>query len=340
MTRSTCRYRRSRHLVLYWSKGQAVLLNADTLQAQAVLNSDLIAFLSKLEEWTPPNPGEIQGVDSKGLDKLSDLGLLERQHRGQRMQRPPFEWDALELAVQRRTALGGARPDAVEVPLPSRAARFQERRETELPPALPLEGGLEDVLQKRRTRREYSARPLRLIELSTLLHHAARVVQRVQNARWGELRLHPYPTAGGRSELETFLLSVDVEGLEEGAYFFDAMRHSLRRVRDRDRHFERILRSVQEDVGGALNRDPAIVLLVTAVFEQVMSKYRDMGLSLIYKDVGAYLQTLYLVAAALDLAPCAIGSGDEAANSRWLGLDPLRESQVGCFICGPRKGGS
>ena len=45
------------------------------------------------------------------------------------------------------------------------------------------------------------------------------------------------------------------------------------------------------------------------------ARYGHLALSLIYKDVGCLLQTLYFVATAQELAPCAVGGGDEAANS-------------------------
>jgi Nitroreductase len=70
------------------------------------------------------------------------------------------------------------------------------------------------------------------------------------------------------------------------------------------------------------------VLVITAVFARVMWKYQGIGLSLIYKDTGCLTQTLYLVATALGLAPCAIGGGDERAVAHWLGLDPLVEAPV------------
>ena len=76
------------------------------------------------------------------------------------------------------------------------------------------------------------------------------------------------------------------------------------------------------------------MLLVTAVFARVMWKYEGIGPGLIDRNVGCLYQTIYLVATALGLGPCAIGAGDEAANASWLGLDPLVESQVGCVLIG------
>jgi SagB-type dehydrogenase family enzyme len=207
---------------------------------------------------------------------------------------------------------------------------------TELPDPVPvLHECLSGVLGRRRTVRTYLQRPLRIEELSTLLHHSARIVRILAHQEFGEIALRPFPTAGARSELEIYVVSEDISGLGAGAYYYDARGHRLLNIRKRDEQQARLLHSVHSASGGALSRDPPAILLITAVFERVMWKYGDLGLSLIYKDTGCLLQTLYLVATALGLAPCAIGAADEAANSRWLGLDPLRESQVGCFLIGP-----
>jgi hypothetical protein len=45
---------------------------------------------------------------------------------------------------------------------------------------------------------------------------------------------------------------------------------------------------------------------------------------------------MYLVATAMRLAPCALGSGDADLAARALGLDYLRESSVGDFLLGSR----
>jgi SagB-type dehydrogenase family enzyme len=332
------RYRRSRHLVLYWSGDEAVLLNAHTLCGHAA-HPNLIAFLSKLTDWSSAEQVARRNrtVGPDDLVRFHEIGLLETEDEAAAREPTGFEWDPMELAVHRRTSRGGYWPDLAGPVPPVIGPRFADQPATALPPPGGLRGlKLEDALGGRRSVRRYAGRALGLEEVSTLLYHSARVVKCVTDAQFGDRMLRPFPTAGARSELETYVVSVDIRGLEPGAFYYDASRHRLLRIRVRDDQQERILRSVHQAAGGKLNRDPALVLLITAVFERMMWKYRDLGLSLIYKDVGSFFQTLYLVATALNLAPCAIGSGDEAENSRWLGLDPLRESQVGCFVCGPR----
>jgi SagB-type dehydrogenase family enzyme len=332
----TTRYRRSPYLVLYWSANQPVLLNAHTLQGHNV-HPNLIRFLSALKEWS--NLDEISDpdltVDSKDLADLHHLGLLETETEALSKEDVSFAWDPIELAVQRRTAHGGYWRDPDQPAPPVIRPRYARLPATELPaPERALPMSLSEVLEKRRTIRTYSNRSLSLAELSSLLHHSVRPLECINDPQLGDRVLRPFPTAGARSELEIYVVAVDVAGLERGAFYYDASSHCLFRLREPDEQYARIIKSVHITTGEKLNRDPPLVLLITAVFERVMWKYQGLALSLIYKDVGTLFQTLYLVATALNLAPCAIGSGDEATNSRWLGLDPLCESQVGCFVIG------
>lgn len=335
------RYRRSPYLILLWSGNEPCVLHAHTL-ARFRAHSKLITLLSRLGEWSTAEELAAAGdlVGSEKLEGLHALGLLQADDDVADRGSPYFTWDPLELAVQRRTAHGGAMtPPLTGGPPPRKSRAHEVRSRIDLPrPAPALSEPLSSVLQRRRSVRSYATRPLELRELSTLLYHAARVVQIIPSAQRGEGALRPFPTAGARSALEIYVVSGDVAGLDPGAHRYDAHEHRLIAIRKRDAHQDLLLRSVNAATGDKLDREPPVVLLITAVFEQVMWKYQNLGLSLLYKDVGALFQTLYLVATALGLSPCAVGSGDEAENSRWLGLDPLCESQVGCFLIGPGSG--
>ena len=54
------------------------------------------------------------------------------------------------------------------------------------------------------------------------------------------------------------------------------------------------------------------------------------------KNTGALLQTMYLVATAMGLAPCAMGRGDADLFARVAGTDYYAETSVGEFMLGSR----
>lgn len=313
------------------------MTNSDTLRRFRV-DERLVRLLRYLDKWTTLDELEGFGLSVEGeeLEELAEAGVVERSESGAEEKRVDY-WNTFDLAVQRLQSRGGRdvgvtgndRPPPVFKQPPS--GRCFDLPE---PPALP--GSLTKVLNRRRSRRHYSDRSLRLRELSGVLYHSVRVTATFRDDRLGDGTRRPFPSGGARSELEIYVVANDIIEIPPGAYYYDAYSHRLIQVRLRDQHQSRLNRWLYGATGSALNREPHAVLLITAVFSRVMWKYRDVGLPLIYRNAGSLYQTLYLIAEALELAPCGIGAGEESRNARWLGLDPRVESQVGCFLLGAR----
>lgn len=337
---SGSRYRRSPYLVIAWEGPELVLVNGDTLRRFRVDHA-LVTLLSALQDWLDRDSLADSGhpAPADELERLARLGILEVSVPGETpIPQDPTYWDPFDLAVHRQSNVGGYRPTELAARGDPPPLTFKQRPPgpctgLPLPDDLPIPLGT--ALAQRRSVRSYDPRALTLHELSTVLHHSARIVSVMQDTVVGELALRPFPGGGARSELELYVLANHVDGLPAGAHYYDAREHDLIEVRRKDDYQSRINRWIHSSTGGQLNRDPAVVLLVTAVFSRVMWKYRGIALGLIYKDVGCLFQTLYLAATAQGLAPCAIGGGEERHNAQWLGLDPLVESQVGCFLLGP-----
>lgn len=331
-------YRRSPFLALQWHGQTLVVTNCDTMQRFRV-DERLVKILRYLDDWAtqPQLEAAGLGLDDDELEQLAELGVIER--RQSRYDESVRYWNCFDLAVQRLQNNSGREPAVSQVrsgPPPPAFKPLPAGRCLPLPEPPELPGRLADVLQERRTRRTYSDRPLRLEELSGVLYHSARVTSTFRDDYLGERSLRPFASGGARSELEIYAVANHVSETPSGTYYYDARSHQLIELRRYDQHQTRLNRWLHGAAGGGLNRDPHAILLITAVFSRVMWKYPGIGLALIYRDTGCLYQTLYLVADALGLAPCAIGAGDERANSHWLGLDPLVESQVGCFLLGTR----
>ena len=77
---------------------------------------------------------------------------------------------------------------------------------------------------------------------------------------------------------------------------------------------------------------PDILLTLAARFARAGWKYEGIAYALVQKNVGALYQQMYLVATALGLAPCALGSGNSEAFANATGLDFFAETSVGEFI--------
>jgi len=342
-TAGRCLYRRSDFVIIRWVNGVLVVEDCNRLHSTRA-SPELLELLGALTAWTAAEDLSGQVLDALGgasrvaelLTNLAALGLVWTTRDEPSPTRP--QWDPLDLAIQRRTATGGYRPAAVgRTGEPAPPAFNLRRRGQRIPLSrhVPVEGSVQDALDRRRSTRRYASRSLLLDEVAAVLYHSARVQTVRYDTRVGELVFRPYASAGARSELEIYLVVNDVEEMEPGAYYYDARAHDLAAIRSRDTSHERLNREVADATGGALNREPPVILVVTAVFERMFWKYANLGLSLIYKDVGCLIENLYLVATCMGLAPCAVGGGNESQNALWLGCDPLKEAQVGCFLLGP-----
>jgi SagB-type dehydrogenase family enzyme len=142
----------------------------------------------------------------------------------------------------------------------------------------------------------------------------------------------PYPSGGSSYELELYLAVANCEGLARGFYHYDADRHALTRIEVRPQDLEMMLTAAEfaMDASGA----PQILLTIAARFGRISWKYSALAYSLILKDVGVLIQTLYMAVADMGIGGCAIGTNNIDLFSRMTGLDFHVEGPVGQFVIG------
>jgi SagB-type dehydrogenase family enzyme len=199
---------------------------------------------------------------------------------------------------------------------------------------------LTEALESRRSVRDYDATPITKVQLGELLYRAARIRGVVPVEPEGVPAYNavdrPFPTGGGSGELELYLTVARCEGLDAGAYHYDAAAHGLRRLDATERDRSELLGAAWRAAAGRV--DPQVLITITSRFGRLSWKYSSIAYALTLKHVGVLYQTLYLVATAMGLAPCALGSGDADAAARAFGLDWATESSVGEFLIGSRPG--
>lgn len=199
---------------------------------------------------------------------------------------------------------------------------------------------LTGVLEERRSiRRHDDERPITLHQVGEFLYRAAGV-RHMMTLGEVETVTGPNPSGGALDELEFYLAVRLTEGLEPGLYRYDRFGHRLEHISAQIRAVRRLIDAAQNATGGsyvsAPTYPPQLVVLLAARFGRVGWSYETLAYSLILKHVGVAYQTMYCVATAMGLAPCALGSGDQAVFSEATGLDPLIEGTVGEFILGSR----
>jgi SagB-type dehydrogenase family enzyme len=196
------------------------------------------------------------------------------------------------------------------------------------------------VLERRRSVRRHGDPPISVAQLGEFLYRVARVRARgdehtrVEGAESdGYLTsFRVYPGGGARHPLEVYPVVGRCDGLEPGLYHYDPAQHELERLPQSSAVAERLLRtsSVPMEDGGV----PQLILVLTSRFRRLSWKYEGNAYALLLQEVGVVYQTMYLVATAMGLAPCAIGGGDAADFAHLIGADPLEEASVGAFVLG------
>ena len=79
---------------------------------------------------------------------------------------------------------------------------------------------------------------------------------------------------------------------------------------------------------------PQILITIAARFGRISWKYSSIAYALILKDVGAFAQTLYLMATDMGLGGCAIGIENIDLFAKMTGVEFHVEGPVGQFAIG------
>ena len=209
-----------------------------------------------------------------------------------------------------------------ERPHISPGTAFKEYAETKkiaLPRIWPeTEAGLEELLQKRRSGRQFS-NSLSLEDLAFLLWSMQGVT-----AQTGPYLLRTSPSAGALYPIETYLAVDRVDGVDAGLFHFDVKNFQLEQL---------VGQSVSAIVSkGALDQGfvskAAVTVIWSAVFRRNMVKYGHRGLRYIFLDCGHICQNLLLAAENLHLKSCPVAAFYDDELNDLLDLDGVEESVV------------
>ncbi len=171
------------------------------------------------------------------------------------------------------------------------------------------------VMEQRQSVRERPSKPVALDLLAEFLYRTA--------------KCRRYPSAGGIHELEFYVAINECDRLDRGLFHYRGEQHGLEKLPSSQEDLERLL----ANAAAAWGRDyaPQVLIILSARFGRIAWKYEKIAYRLILLDAGVALQTMYLVATAMELAPCALGFGDSELFARAAGLNAMVESSVAEF---------
>jgi SagB-type dehydrogenase family enzyme len=167
---------------------------------------------------------------------------------------------------------------------------------------------LEEALLGRRSVRSFSEKALTLAQVSQLLW-AGQGITDPSGKRTA-------PSAGALYPLEVYVVAGRAEGIASGVYQYQPATHTLTRVMDGDQRQS----LSQAAMGQSSVMQGAIDIIITAVYEITTSKYGERGVRYVHLEAGHAAQNICLQAVALQLGTVTVGSFDDTAVQKVLGL--------------------
>jgi SagB-type dehydrogenase family enzyme len=223
-------------------------------------------------------------------------------------------------------------------PLP--AVKTQEAKEAielykpDLEKLLETDAPLTQVLERRKSVRIHGNKPIADKELGEFLYRCARV-KAIAPREHMECSDRPYPSGGACYELEFYIAVNTCENIPAGLYHYCPQYHRLEKIADRNQQIEALLNNARNATGEQCL--PQLLIILAARFSRVSWAYEAIAYSLILKHVGVLYQTMYLVATAMNLAPCALGTGNSDLFAQAIGTNYYTQSSVGEFILGSKQ---
>jgi len=189
------------------------------------------------------------------------------------------------------------------------------------------------ILEQRQSLRAYDEVPISDRQLGEFLYRCARV-RHIFSKDSRECSNRPYPGGGAAYELELYLTIQACQNIDPGLYHYCPQDHQLCRLPASDKHCAALLKSAGGATGQSIT--PQVLITLVSRFPRISWNYEAVAYSLTLKHVGVLYQTMYLVATAMDLAPCGIGAGNSDLFAIASGIDYYAETAVGEFILGSK----
>jgi len=187
-------------------------------------------------------------------------------------------------------------PRIVKLEMDQGLKLFNNQSIVPLPNPERLQMPLDDVMELRRSRRDYQDVPITLKELSTLLFYSAGYKRTDHSGR------KHVPSSGGFSTTEVFMVILNSNEVKPGLYYFSAKDFNLRCIREGDfRDWIRNDAMYQEEWAKA-----SVVVFLAGDYGRLSQKYHHRTLRLCLLDAGHVAQNLYLACAAMDMKICEV----------------------------------
>lgn len=92
------------------------------------------------------------------------------------------------------------------------------------------EKSFESILRERRSVRKFKEEPIALTDLAAILHLGDGIVSEYHDPDGSVWQLRTAPSGGGLYPIDLFCFALNIDGLENGLYFYNTRRHHLEQI--------------------------------------------------------------------------------------------------------------
>ena len=237
--------------------------------------------------------------------------------------------DSIALRYLKETRLHRSRIRSYRRPViagAEKSGRYPHLETIDLPTDWKIkENRFDELLQKRRSRRQFGDAPITLSDLAFLLWACQGITGQA-----GQYLFRTAPSAGALYPLETYLCCERVNGLAPGLYHFDPPGFRLERLTTTSC----AVQVAEACLDQRFMSRGAVVFIWSAVFRRNMSKYGHRGLRYILLDAGHACQNLLLAAEGINCPACPVAAFFDDEFDALLGLDASEESVLYTAVVG------
>lgn len=180
---------------------------------------------------------------------------------------------------------------------------------------------LVEAIARRQSRRSFVKKPLLLEEVSFLLW----ATQGIRGKVTGGHAYRTVPSAGCRHALETYLVVLQVEGLDSGVYRYLPLTHQLLLEFKEDQLARKLVAAA---FGQTFLGSSALTFVWTTIPYRMEWRYDLAAHKVIAIDAGHVCQNLYLACEAIGAGTCAIAAYDQEAMDALLRVDGEEEFAI------------
>ncbi len=175
---------------------------------------------------------------------------------------------------------------------------------------------LKETIQRRRSVREYSGKPLSLLEINELLFSAS------GQAEDGLRRQSP--SAGALYPLELYPIILRDGDIPPGVYHYNVRCHGLELIKE-NVPFEQLKQAIFVE---EIAQTASAIIIMTAIFGRTKIKYGERGYRFALLEAGHVAQNICLTAVAMGLGACTIGGFIDDYINNIIDADGVDEAAI------------